>query len=149
MVDKTGKTTGAKPSMPEFGMEKMMADMKFPAMPDMELVLATHRRNLEAFTAANRAAMEGAQLLARRHMEIMQETMAGLSETMKEFSAGHTPAGHAARQAELLKKAYESAVANSKELGDLIQKSNAEAMSKLNTRFSEAMSEMKTMLEGK
>ena len=149
MVDKTEKTTGAKPSTPEHGMKKMMADMKFPAMPDMELVLAAHRRNLEAFTAANRAAMEGAQLVARRHMEIMQETMAGLSETMKEFSAGQTPSSHAAKQAELLKKAYESAVANTKELGDLIQRSNAEAMNKLNTRFSEAMSEMKTLLEKK
>ena len=149
MVEKTGKTAEAKASIPEFGIKKMMADMKFPAMPDMELVLAAHRRNLEAFTAANRAAMEGAQLLARRHMEIMQETMAGLSETMKELSAGQTPSSHAARQAELLKKAYESAVANTKELGDLIQKSNAEAMSKLNARFSEAMSEMKTLLEKK
>ncbi|WBO59816.1 hypothetical protein GT370_02655 [Acidocella sp. MX-AZ03] len=48
-----------------------------------------------------------------------------------------------------MKKAYENAVANTKELGDLIQKSNAEAMSKLNTRFSEAMTEMKALLEKK
>ncbi len=147
MAEKTEKTTGAKPSMPEFDMQKFFADVKFPALPDMEAVLAAHKRNLEALTAANRAALEGAQLVARRHMEIMQDTMTGLSETMKELAANQTPAGQAAKQAELLKKAYESAVANTRELGDLIQKSNAEAISKLNARFSEAMIEMKALLE--
>jgi phasin family protein len=58
-----------------------------------------------------------------------------------------TPATRAAKQTDLLKQAYENAVANTRELGDLIQKSNAEAMQKLNTRFSEAMSEMKALFK--
>ncbi|MDE2239974.1 MAG: phasin family protein [Rhodospirillales bacterium] len=149
MAMKTQKSTGTNPFMPEFDMTKMMEGMKIPTMPDMDVVLAAHRRNLEALTAANRAALEGAQLVARRHMEIMQETMAGLTETMKELAASKTPSSQAAKQAELLKTAYENAVANTKELSDLIQKSNAEAISKLNARFSEAMSEMKAMLEKK
>ena len=49
--------------------------------------------------------------------------------------------------AELLKQAYENAVSNTRELGDLIQKSHAEAMEKLNRRFSEAMSEMKDVFK--
>lgn len=148
MAEKTEKA-GAQSFMQEFDMKKLLGDMKLPAMPDMEAVLAAHKRNLEALTEANRAALEGAQLVARRHMEIMQETMTGLSETLKQLATNQTPASRAAKQAELLKKAYENAVANTKELGDLIQKSNAEAMSKLNARFSEAMSEMKSLLEKK
>ncbi len=148
MAEKTTKT-GAQSFMPDFDMKKMMGDMKLPAMPGMEAVMAAHKRNLEALTEANRAALEGAQLVARRHMEILQETMSGLTETLKELASNPTPASRAAKQAEMLKKAYESAVANTKELGDLIQKSNAEAMNKLNTRFSEAMSEMKALLEKK
>ncbi|WP_240376545.1 phasin family protein [Acidocella sp. MX-AZ02] len=135
--------------MPEFDIKKLMGDMKIPAMPDVEAVLAAHKRNLDALTEANRVALEGAQLVARRHMEIMQETMSGLTSTLKELAGNQPPAVRAAKQAELLKKAYENAVANTKELGDLIQKSNAEAMSKLNTRFSEAMTEMKALLEKK
>ncbi|HTQ71875.1 MAG TPA: TIGR01841 family phasin, partial [Acidocella sp.] len=76
-------------------------------------------------------------------------TMAGLSGTLKDLSSTQTPSSRAAKQTELLKKAYESAVANTKELGDLIQKSNAEAMDKLNARFSEAMTEMKALLDKK
>lgn len=140
---------GAQPAIPEFDLNKFMGGVKMPAMPDMEAVLATYKRNLEALTEANRVALEGAQTVARRHMEIMQSTMAGLTSTMKDLSANQTPASRAAKQAELLRKAYEDAVANTQELGDLIKKSNAEAMNKLNARFSEAMEEMQALLEKK
>jgi phasin family protein len=130
-------------AMPDFS--KMFSDMKIPAMPDMDVVLAAHRRNLEALAEANRVALEGAQALARRHMEIMQSTMTELGSSMKTMTASDTPANRAAKQADLLKSAYENAVSNTRELGDLIQKANSEAMQKLNTRFSEAMSEMKAL----
>ena len=145
----TTKKTEAQSSVPEFDVKKLLGNLKVPAMPDVEVVLAAHKRNLEALTEANRVALEGAQVVARRHMEILQETMAGLSDTLKDLSSTQTPTSRAAKQTELLKKAYENAVANTKELGDLIQKSNSEAMSKLNTRFSEAMTEMKALLDKK
>ena len=53
----------------------------------------------------------------------------------------------AARQAEMLKQAYQRAVAHMAELRDLIQKSNAEALGLLNQRFSEAMDEVKSLAE--
>lgn len=140
---------GKQSFMPDFDMKKMMGDVKLPAMPDMEAVLSAYKRNLEALTEANRVALEGAQTVARRHMEIVQSTMAGLSNTMKDLSTNQTPASRAAKQAELLRKAYEDAVANTQELGDLLKKSNAEAMSRLNARFSEAMTEMQALLEKK
>jgi phasin family protein len=131
----------------DFEFSKAFKDMKVPAMPDMEAVLAAHRRNLEALSEANRVALEGAQAVARRHMEIMQATMSGLTETLKDLSMSDSPAARAAKQADLLKQAYENAVSNTRELGDLIQKSNTEAMQKLNHRFSEAMTEMKTLFK--
>lgn len=144
-----GNFAGGKSFVPEFDVKKLMGDVKLPAMPDMEAVLAAYKRNLDALTEANRVALEGAQAVARRHMEIVQSTMSGLSSTMKDLSTNQTPAGRAAKQAELLRKAYEDAVANTQELGDLIKKSNAEAMNKLNARFSEAMAEMQALLEKK
>ncbi len=145
------KPTAKTPEMPafaatakDFDVSRMFAEMKVPGM-DMEAVLTAHRRNLEALTEANRVALEGAQAVARRHMEIMQATMSGLTTTLKEISVTDTPTVRATKQADLLKQAYENAVMNTRELGDLIQRSNTEAMSKLNHRFSEAMSEMKTL----
>jgi phasin family protein len=135
------------PSIKDFDFSKLFGDMKVPPMPDMEAVLSAHKRNLEALSEANRVALEGAQAVARRHMEIMQSTMSGLTATLKELSVSESPATRAAKQTDLLKQAYENAVSNTRELGDLIQKSNSEAMSKLNDRFSEAMTEMKALFK--
>jgi phasin family protein len=126
---------------------RMFADMKLPAVPDMEALTTAYRRNMEALSGANRIALEGAQAVARRHMEIMQQTMGELTETMRAMASAEAPQAKAAKQTELLKQAYERAVANTKELSDLIQRSNTEALALLNKRFAEAMDEVKTLME--
>jgi phasin family protein len=133
-------------SMADFGdFGKLFADMKLPAIPDMEAFVSASRRNMETVTAANKVALEGAQAVARRHMEIVQQSMAELTEAVRAMSAVEAPQAKAAKQAELLKQAYERAVSNMKELGDLIQQSNAEAVKLLNDRFVEAMDEVKAL----
>jgi phasin family protein len=125
----------------------LFGEMKLPAMPDMEAFIAANRRNIETFTAANRVAMEGAQAVARRNMEIMQQSMAELTECMKSFATADGPQAKAAKQAEMLKQAYERAVANMQELRDLIQQSNSEALALINKRFTEAMDEVKALTQ--
>jgi phasin family protein len=124
---------------------RMFTEMKLPPMPDSEALLAAHRRNVEALSAANRIALEGAQAVAKRHMEIMQQTMAELSEQLRALASTETPSAKAARQADLLKQSYEHAVANAKELTDLIQRANAEAVGAINRRFVEAIDEVKQL----
>jgi phasin family protein len=128
------------------GFSKMLGEMKLPAMPDMEALLAAQKRNMEAMSAANRIAMEGAQAVGRRHVEIMQQTMAEMSEAMRAMTSAEGPQAKAAQQAELLKRSYERAVANTKELTDLIQHANGEALNLLNKRFAEAMDEVKSLM---
>src|SRR6476620_6114860 len=126
---------------------KFFAEMKLPALPDMETFLAANRKNLETLSAANRVALEGAQAVARRHMEIVQSSMTELTQAMQAMAGTDTPQAKAAKQAELLKQAYQHAVAHMKELSDLIQQSNAEALSLINHRFVEAMDEVKALAE--
>jgi phasin family protein len=121
--------------------------MQLPALPDMEAVLSTYRRNLEVLSQANRVALEGAQAVAKRHMEILQQTMAELTENVQALAAIESPQAKAAKQAELLKRAYERAVGNTKELSDLIRHANAEALGLLNRRFMETMDEVKALME--
>jgi phasin family protein len=135
-------------SMADFGeFGKLFADMKLPAVPDMDAFVAASRRNMETLTAANRVALEGAQAVARRHMEIMQQSMTELTEAVRAMSSVEPPQVKAAKQAELLKQAYERAVGNMKELGDLIQHSNEEAVKLLNARFVEAIVEVKALAD--
>ncbi len=133
-------------TIPDFSdFTRLFATLKMPNMPDMEAFVAASRRNMETIAAANRVALEGAQAVAKRHMEIMQQGMAEMTEAMRSMALPEDPQAKAAKQAELLKQAYEHAVANMKELGDLIQRSNAEAISLLNHRFAEAMEEVKAL----
>ena len=128
---------------------KMFADMKLPAMPDMGALMAAHQRNIEALTAANKVAMEGAQAFARRQAEIVQQSVGEFTEALKSFSSVEAPQDKAAKQAELLKHTYERGVANLRELGDLISRSNAEAVELLNQRFTQAMEEVKNLAGNK
>lgn len=126
-------------------MMRMLAEFRLPQMPDLEGLAQAQRRNLEALSAANRVALEGAQAVARRHMEIVQSAMTEMTEAIRSLGNVESPQERAARQAELLKAGYERAVTNMKEVADLIQKSNAEALALLNKRFTEAMDEVKSM----
>jgi len=127
----------------DFG--KFFAEMKLPGVPNIDAFVSASRRNMETLTAANRVALEGAQAVARRHMEIVQQSMAELTEAVRAMSSVEAPQAKAAKQAELLKQAYERAVSNMKEISDLMQESHAEAMKLLNTRFAEAMDEVKML----
>ncbi len=127
---------------------RLFGEMRFPtALPDGNILLAAHRRNMDALSQANRLALEGAQAVARRHMEIMQQTMTELTDQVRELATADTPQAKAARQAELLKRSYEHAVNNMRELSDLIQRSNGEALALLDHRFREAMDEVHVLLE--
>jgi phasin family protein len=135
-------------SMADFGdFGKLFSDLKLPAVPDIEAFVTASRRNMETLTAANRVALEGAQAVARRHTEIVQQSMAELTEAVRALSSLESPQAKAAKQAELLKQGYERAVANLKEISDLIQHSNAEAVKLLNARFVEAIDEVKALAE--
>ncbi len=131
---------------PQDDFMKMFSEFKMPAMPDMSAFAEAQKRNIEALTTANKLAMEGAQAVARRNMEIMQQAMGEMTEAVAAMSSQEPAATKAARQAEMLKSAYEKAVGNMKEISELIQKSNGEALSVLNTRFTAAMEEAKTLM---
>jgi phasin family protein len=69
-----------------------------------------------------------------------------MTEAMKAMASAEAPQDKAAKQAELAKSTYEKAVSNLQELADLIQRSNSEAISLLNKRFTEAMDEVKGLV---
>jgi phasin family protein len=117
-----------------------------PALGDVEPLLRAHQRNMEALAAANRVAIEGAQAYAKRHMEIAQQSLSELTQSLQTLAQPGSPQAKAATQVELIKHAYEHTVSNMKELGDLIQRSNNEAIQLLNQRFAEAMDDIKTMM---
>jgi phasin family protein len=126
---------------------KMFGSMKVPSMPDFQAFAEAQKRNLDALTTANKLAMEGAQAVAKRNMEIVQQAMGEMSQAVQSLAAADgSPQDKATKQAEMMKSAYERAVANMQEIAELIQKSNGEAVGVLNRRFGEALEEVKGLM---
>ncbi len=126
---------------------RRLSSMAMPVAPDMDGLLSTYRRNIAALSAANKVALEGAQAVARRHMEIVQQAMGEMGQTVQALASTASPQQKAAQQADLLKQSYERALANARELRDMMEHANAEALGVLNARFIEAMEEVKGLLK--
>jgi len=126
-------------------MSKMMADYKVPGV-DVDAILSAQRRNIEAVTAANQLAFEGLQAVMRRQAEILRQTMEETSAMMSEMMTAGTPEDKVTKQAELVKAAFEKAIANMKELAEMVAKSNSEAAEVLSNRVKENIEEVKAQL---
>ncbi len=137
----------AKKPEPMFDMDltKVMADFKLPNV-DVEAMVAAQRKNIETFSNANKLALEGMQAVAKRNMEIMQQTMTDMTEAMKAIASADAPQAKAAKQAEMFKAGYERAMQNMRELQDMVQKVSGDTLGVLNKRVAEALDEVKAMM---
>lgn len=112
---------------------------------DVGKVLETQRRNIEALTAANQAAVEGVRAMAKRQSEILQQTLDAAKKAVTQLGQAGTPQDAAIKQAEIAKTGFEQAIANSRELAQLAAKSNAEATEAISARISEGLGEIQAL----
>lgn len=110
---------------------------------DAESVLETQRKNIEALTAANRVAFEGAQAIAQRQVEILRQTMADAVAATKTLNDAGSPQDRLVKQTELVKGGYETACANARELAEMNAKANAEAIEVITKRVCESLDEVR------
>jgi phasin family protein len=123
---------------------KAFAGFNFPAF-DVESMMASQRKNFEAFTQANQLAVEGVQALAKRQVEIVTAAIEEASAAIKELTVPGGAEEKLAKNAELAKASYEKALAAARELADLVTKTGDEAFGVLNKRFTESFEEFKTL----
>lgn len=128
-----------------FDLSKMFADLKLPGIDPTSLA-ATQQKNIEALTAANKRAYEGYQALAKRQGEIFKENMEEFASMLKGVTPSSATDINPAKQAELVRQAAEKALANLRELSEMVAKTNTEAFELINQRLKENMEEMKKHL---
>jgi phasin family protein len=126
----------------DFDISKFIGDFKVPGL-DVESLVASQRKNIEALTQANKLAFEGVQAVFKRQVEILRQTLEESSTVAKELVEVGTPQEKAIRQTEFAKDAFERALSNSRELAEIIAKSNSEAFELLNKRFTQVLDEVK------
>jgi phasin family protein len=145
MVEAASRRSDAKLDFASRKPPELAALIDFPFMFDLTALFAAHWRNMEAISTANRIVSEGAQEVALRNLEIMRQTIDAFSERVQTVGTAECPADRAMRQTETAIKTYEVATANLRELGDIIQQANTEAMEVLGRRCTEVANEMKSL----
>lgn len=122
----------------------MLGQFKLP-MVDVDALVAAQRRNIEAVSAANQLAADGVKAIAARHGEIVRSAVDEYTAALRDLMAVKDPQAGATKQIELAKAAFESAVANTRELTELAVKANSEAADVLNKRVVEGLDEIKSL----
>lgn len=133
-----------KPSNPLFEMDvtKMLAEFKMPGV-DLETIMASQRKNIEALTKANQLAIEGLQTVARRQAEILRGGFDEASALMREIMQTQSPEDRVARQTEAAKKSVERALSNARELAEIVARANNEAFDVIKSRVGESLDEVR------
>jgi phasin family protein len=137
------KQTSDNPFGVDFG--KYLADFKVPNI-DFEAYVTAVRKNVDALSQANRLAYDGLQAIAKRQIEIVRQSLDQAASAAREAAEPGTPHDKAAKQAELAKTSFERALANLRELGELVTKANNEAFDLLQARFTQGLDEVRDQI---
>lgn len=125
-------------------LQKIFTNVEVPSF-DMDGLLATQRRNLEAISAANQSAAEGIQSVFTRQTEIVKSMMEEAMGAVQKMADAGAPEDKIADQVALTKVKLEEAVANVRELSELATKSQSAAFDILNARFNESLEEAQAL----
>ena len=128
----------------QFDLTKLLGNTQLPGV-DMQALLAAQSKNIQALAEANKLAMEGMQTIAKRQMEILTATMNEASRVASGMGSPSDPRDKLAQHTELAKSAFEQAIVNMRELADMVQKSNREAVDVIAKRVAAGLEEVKDL----
>ncbi|MBL8567685.1 MAG: TIGR01841 family phasin [Phreatobacter sp.] len=128
--------------------KKLGEDMKIPSV-DLNKIIDHHRKNLEALAASGKAAAEGAAAFASKQREIVEAAVKDIQEASKSFKVPGSAQEMMAAQTEFAKRAMEAAVKNTRDMADLVQKHNQDAVRIIQDRMKESYEEIRQSFEKK
>lgn len=127
---------------------KMFAGFPFASL-DVEALMASQRKNLEALTQANQLAVAGIQELAKRQVEFARSAIDEASAMVRDWTETGTPEQRLQKQSAFAKQAVEKGVSGAREFFELAGKTQTEAFEVLNKRFAESLEEWGTLAKKK
>lgn len=122
--------------------------LKVPSL-DMSKIMEHHQKNLEAMTKSWQAVAGGATEVAKKQRDIFDEAVKDVTAMVQQYKPAGNPQEIMAKQAEFAKKAMEAAIANTRDMAELVQKSSTEAVTIIHGRMKESYEEIKSRIEKK
>ena len=115
----------------------LMESFKIPGV-DADALIETHRKNIEAMSRATQLTAEGAAAIAQRQQEILRATSEQLTTALRDMKLSSQ------QQGEFARKAFETALASTRELAEMTVKSNTEVFNVVKQRMTEDFEKMRT-----
>jgi|AGTN01.1.fsa_nt_gi phasin family protein len=128
--------------------KKLGEQLKVPAF-DVSRIMEHHQKNLDAMTRSWQAMAGGASEIAAKQREIFEAAVKDVTEIVQAYKPGGSPQEMMSKQAEFAKKAMEAAIANTKDIAELVQKSSTEAFKIVQDRMKESYDEIRATVEKK
>ena len=131
-----------RPTAFDFDVTKMFGDFRFQPF-DVEAMWAAQRRNIEALTQANQAAVAGVQALAKHQIELTRATFEGFSALMRDMAQPVSTEDRIVKNTEYVKQVLENGVKHGGEIATIATKAGSEAAEILHKRTTEGLDEIR------
>ena len=128
--------------------QKLGEQLKVPSF-DMTRIMEHHQKNIDAMGRSWQAMASGATAVANKQREIFEGAMKEIAEMARDYKPGGSPQEMFTKQTEFGKKAMEAAIANTRDITELVQKSGTDALKIIQERMQESYEEIRGGLEKK
>ena len=124
---------------------KAFGDIRMPGL-DLQALAASQHKNLEALAQAGQLAVDGVRAVAQRQAQIVQQAFEQASTMFRELAQPGAPEDRVAKHAELAKSAFETGVANARELRELVAKTGNDTFEVIRKRVTESLDEVRKLV---
>jgi phasin family protein len=114
---------------------------------DMDAIIESRRKDIDALVAANQAAMESMKALSKKQTELMTQAMQGVHDAASVLSENGTGAPDPVKYAEIVRKAYEKTVRDMTEMADMARKAQSDLMSGITQRATQSLKEIQALTQ--
>jgi phasin family protein len=122
-------------------LRKFGSDLGLPKV-DVDQLIDAHRKNLDALDRSVKVAAEGAKSLADKQREILESALTEAAAMARDFKPTGDPQQIVAKQTEFAKKAFESAVQNTRDVAELATKTTSDATAIIRDRLRDSLSDL-------
>jgi hypothetical protein len=141
----------SKATTPDFtnpfgNLDELLKQFKVPGV-DVSAIIESRRKDMDAVIAANPAA--AMQQVAKKQTEILTQALQAAQNNALQLAKGVGGVVDPMKQAELTRKAYEKALADIKEVGEIAQKAQTVAMTGITARAQQSAQELTKLMQPK
>ena len=127
-------------------MTKMMGEYKMPNV-DVESMMASQRKGLEAIASNNQKAFENMQSYMRRQADLARQSFEATSNLVQAVMQAPTAEEKVAKQVEATKSTIEGCVSSLKELSELLSQNQMQTMQTVSNAVCESMDGIQGMMK--